>query len=189
MTMVDIASKKLFKRVGLASLFLIVFSAIVSLTALIYTSVAGVVFLSVKGNSMSPTFEHNSTLIVKQSPTLVRDELVFFNKPQSWINDEDPRASKRLVKRIAAVPGDVLTFDGDVFSVNGKAVYETRKNNYTCEDAPSEYERTLKSGEVFVLGDNAHESIDSRRIFCDGKEGFLVTSAQISTQGVPLRVF
>lgn len=73
-----------------------------------------------------------------------------------------------LIKRIAAAPGDTLSYDGKAFYVNGKVLYSLAKDHYQCNAGPVGYKHKLTKEQVFAMGDNPLKSLDSRRIFCDG---------------------
>lgn len=115
---------------------------------------------------MEPTFKNRDSVVLKQETAPEIDQISFFHKPESWeYMGEDESI---LVKRIAAAPGDTLEFDGKSFIVNGEESYTLSTDNYVCEAGTIDYKHTLSKNEVFVMGDNAKVSLDSRRIFCDG---------------------
>lgn len=133
-----------------------------------YIFIAGISIFQISGKSMEPTLESGSAVVLKQKKYVDNDLIIFFQKPYSWIdtpNDENAT----LVKRITAIPGDTLSFDGESFKVNGSVVYTLADDNYECSSAPQNYSVTLNKTQLFVMGDNANESIDSRRMFCEGQ--------------------
>lgn len=145
---------------------------------------------SVSGTSMEPTFRDGSILMLKSSGSSVaRGDVVVIDRPSSWRvvqvsggssvkNDGAGDKSKNkkslgsrfgrsaLLKRAVAVPGDTLSFDGKAFLVNGSVVYSTADNDYECSALPAGWSHRLSADELFVMGDNARVSLDSRKVVC-----------------------
>lgn len=142
---------------------------------------------SVSGTSMEPTFRDGSILMLKSSgDSVVRGDVVVIDRPSSWHvvqasvtgsdkNDSTDKTSKSLgarlsrfalLKRAVAVPGDTLSFDGKAFLVNGDVVYSTADNDYECNALSAGWSHRLSADELFVMGDNARVSLDSRRVIC-----------------------
>lgn len=162
----DLATKDLTKRLTkLISYFfigVIIFAFVIVATLLIQR----VSLFSISGNSMEPTLTNKQSVVLKQLDTVDKDQIVFFSKPSAWNEYVDHDAI--LVKRISAVPGDTLEFDGKAFKVNGEISYELTEDDYECKLGDTDYKHTLLGTELYATGDNANHSLDSRRIFCDG---------------------
>lgn len=116
---------------------------------------------------MFPTLHDRDTIILQKEETLQRGQISILKKPEAWLHESEKETI--LVKRIVAIPGDTLKFDGKSFLVNGVSVYSLDTIGYECKSETTIYEHTLSQQEVFVMGDNASASLDSRRIFCNGK--------------------
>lgn len=162
----DLATKDLKKRVTKIVFILLVVILVVG--GAIFTALVknGISLYAISGNSMEPTFSDRDSIVLQQKSTVEKDDIIFFNKPREW--DKYAPTGTTLVKRITAVPGDVLEYDGKVFTVNGEEVFDTEESSYECENGERDYSHRLTNKEVFVMGDNALNSLDSRRVFCDG---------------------
>ena len=116
----------------------------------------------VEGSSMYATLHHSEFVLVNKL-AYVRSEprhgdIIVFNYP------EDP--SEQFVKRVIAVPGDVIEIQQGVVYVNGEKIvepYVTRGAQIaglTVRDELSD--RVVPDGAYFVMGDNRRGSRDSR---------------------------
>lgn len=155
----------------------IVFVLSASAGVLIFMITSGISVFYIQGDSMNPTFKSGTSIILKQSQKLEKGQIVVVNFPKSWDNPYSERTL--LIKRLAALPGDTIEFDGKAFIVNGKTHYDLPEG-YDCKKAPQVYKKKLNSREIFILGDNPSNSVDSRYIFCQGK----VSKATVSTKSV-----
>ena len=102
-------------------------------------------FVHVVGESMEPTLSDGQWLFTTTHTSgLKRNDIVVFRY-------ED----QRCVKRVMAVGGDtVLLEDGKIY------INQIACNDYVYDGAPKSY--TLSANEIFVLGDNTSNSLDSR---------------------------
>ena len=62
----------------------------------------------------------------------------------------------KIVKRVAALEGDIIESRDGLLYINGNFM-----EGYLCPDM-GDISFTLEEGQVFVLGDNPEESVDSR---------------------------
>lgn len=116
-------------------------------------------FYLVSGDSMAPTLKNNNYLIVKKEFLGIKqykrgDIIVFHANLQSSLQDEN-----ELVKRIIAIPGDVIRIENNHVYVNDSIISE---NYLTEEKTVGDLERVVEAGSYFVLGDNREVSLDSR---------------------------
>ncbi len=117
----------------------------------------------VKGASMQPNFHEKEYLIIDELSYRfrepVREEVIVFRFP------EDPK--EYFLKRIIGLPGETVKISGGklyIYNNENPEGFELDEN-YLPEDFVTEGDRIFKIGEnqVFVLGDNRANSLDSRR--------------------------
>ena len=103
---------------------------------------------AVSGASMQPTLQDGDHIMVlKVGFEIERGDIILFERPGS---DYPP------VKRVIAMGGDTVSFDGEDFYA------EDYLSVFDGEIAKAlEVGLTLKSDELFVLGDNRNHSYDS----------------------------
>jgi signal peptidase I len=115
----------------------------------------------VEGRSMEPTFENGEYLVVDQLTYRLeepeRGDVITFRYPKN--------PSLFFIKRIVGLPGEhVEVANGTVtISKDGETAFSLEEP-YARDDLPGlpPFEKDLKEGEYYVLGDNRPESSDSR---------------------------
>jgi signal peptidase I len=145
-----------------------VFRQIGLLTLIIFLSIGSYMLINrcflgsiqIVGKSMAPTLPENSRYILNRWK--LRD---YVPKVSDIVVIKDPEDHELSVKRIVAVEGQCVHFkDGKVF-VDGKELDEPylRRGTHTYTYA-QKHEQLILCGknQVFVLGDNRTESVDSR---------------------------
>jgi signal peptidase I len=109
----------------------------------------------VDGFSMRPTLQDGEYILVNKLAYKLgepqRGDIVVFKFP---VNPEED-----LIKRIIGLPGDTISVQGGVLSINGIVVDEPYIN------APPAYNGSwvVEAGDLFVLGDNRNDSRDSHQ--------------------------
>lgn len=119
--------------------------------------------------SMEPTLEEGDRVLVNKLSYDVHDinrgDVVVFELPPDKVGDD---GIKDLIKRVIALPGDVIeTRDGVVY-IDDRRLSEPYLPEGTVTGDPSKgsnpaiERQTVPEGTVFVMGDNRDNSHDSR---------------------------
>jgi signal peptidase I len=114
----------------------------------------------VDGMSMEPTLHNQEYILVNKAAYVFhaphRGDVIVFEYPP------DPRVD--YVKRIIALPGDVISVVGEKVTVDGVTLREPYINQSDpFNPFPPIYRRTVLANDYFVMGDNRGNSSDSRQ--------------------------
>jgi signal peptidase I len=107
----------------------------------------------VDGFSMNPTLQDGEFVLVSKINyklgDVERGDIIVFHFPM------DPE--QELIKRVIGLPGDTISVQNGVVSVNGQALDEP----YIAAAPAYPGEWVVPEGHLFVLGDNRNDSSDS----------------------------
>jgi signal peptidase I len=113
----------------------------------------------VEGTSMQPLLEHGERIIVNKLVyryhKIARGDVVVFWYPL------DPHVS--FIKRVIALPGDVVEIRNGALFVNERPVEEPYLHGTAFRDRSNVPPTEVKPGHYFVLGDHRGASHDSRK--------------------------
>lgn len=108
----------------------------------------------VDGSSMVPTLQNGEFVLVSKMSyrfgQVDRGDIIVFHFPMN--PDEE------LIKRVIGLPGDHISVQSGVVSVNGQVLNEP----YIANAPAYSGEWDVLEGELFVLGDNRNNSNDSK---------------------------
>lgn len=121
----------------------------------------------VDGDSMYPSLKNKDYLLVEKfDKNYKRFDIVVFN-----YNGD------KLIKRVIGLPGDYVEYKDDKLYINGKVVKEDFVNQKYVKSQKKKYGnftndfsiellgyKTIPNGYYLVLGDNRHNSADSRML-------------------------
>ncbi len=117
--------------------------------------------VAMTGNAMEPTLNDGQIIIVskdsfKREPPEIAT-VVNFNRD---FGEAEIEGTNRI-RRVVGIPGDTIEIRGGSLYRNGEEVDEP----YASGSMGGDFEAVkLKTGEIFVLGDNREESVDSRQL-------------------------
>lgn len=129
----------------------------------------------VDGSSMETTLHNQDRLIVSKTGSTFskilgknyipdRYDIIIFHAPTTFQGE----ANKQLIKRVIGLPGDRIVIDNGLVTVYNK---EHPNGFYPDKEGPqagtikfteANIDETIKDGEVYALGDNRENSLDSR---------------------------
>jgi len=158
------------KRLAIAGVveWIVVIVAAVAVALVIKTFVMQAFYIP--SESMLPTLEKNDRVLVNKLSYRLHDinrgDVVVFEKPpEAGAND----ATSDLIKRVIALPGEKIAFEGGKVYINGQQLDEpylpagvtTTQGAKPCTVAEP---CTVPAESVWVMGDNRGNSRDSRWI-------------------------
>ena len=131
----------------------------------------------VEGESMEQTLQDRDRLIVTKTAKTwsrvtrhdyipERYDIVIFNHSGEF--GDGKLEEKQLVKRVIGLPGDHVSVKDNVVKVynkehpDGFLIDREGPEKDTITTTPGTIEETVKPGEIYVMGDNRNNSLDSR---------------------------
>ena len=137
--------------------WIVVLGAAVAVAIILRTFVFQAFYIP--SESMEVTlFERDRILVNKVSYRLHdvnRGDVVVFRRP-----DDQPGEIRDLIKRVIALPGETVEGRGSTIYINGQLLVEPYLDGNSFGDFGPV---TVPEGELFMMGDNRDQSLDSRR--------------------------
>ena len=169
-------------------IFMVIALIIVLITATIIALNTYVFFMvEISGPSMWPTLKNQDVVVASKIKKAERGDIVIISGESTKYDGEGNAYQALIIKRVIALGGDTVEIkDGKVY-INELLLDEPylRDDEYT--QAYNWVKRTLLDDEVFYLGDNRGNSMDSRSNYGTCKlsqiEG-VVESWSLQTMGV-----
>lgn len=138
-------------QAALREIFLVFLPALVLAVVIhLFLAQATVVY----GQSMEPNLHDHQRLIIEKVSYRLRPP----NLGEIVVVDM-PSMDEKLIKRVIGLPGDTISIDMGVVSINGVALDETYVFNPDRRTIPAQ---VVPEGQYFVMGDNRGNSNDSR---------------------------
>ena len=124
----------------------------------------------VDGESMWPTLEDGQRLIINRVIYRLRDP-----RPGEVVALHLPGEDEMVVKRIIALPGDLVKIHGGHVIVNGRVLAEPYLPAWAITLSRAMHDRSFRiaDGCYFVLGDNRPASEDSRMFGAVARDRFV----------------
>lgn len=131
----------------------------------------------VSGSSMDNTFQNGNYLIINEISYRFnepqRGEVIVFKTPPKGLEIQGVSETKTVyyIKRIIGLPGETVEIDGDTVKIYNSEFPEGKLLDepyvYIEDSTSSPFSKikqkiTLNKDEYFVMGDNRHNSSDSR---------------------------
>lgn len=126
---------------------LIVVAAIAVLTVTLFLPI-----LQISGDSMSPELQHDEIIVLVKLGKIQRGDIIGFYYQ-----------GKILLKRVIALPNDVVVIDADGYVyINEERLDEPYVTDRGLGNCDLEFPYTVPEDGLFVMGDRRKNSVDSR---------------------------
>lgn len=144
-------------RAGRLAMALIILFGVFSLLAALAFGTfksMGLKFCTVEGESMLPSVESGTRLLLNPNAKAERFDIAVFKVEGRY-----------LIKRVIGLPGDEISVKDGALFVNGNRQDEPYLDPAYCKEYRAvSFDTKVPEGEYFLMGDNRDNSMDSRDI-------------------------
>lgn len=116
------------------------------------------------GNSMSPTIDDGNLIVIHKKTYSENRGLPEYGELVAFKRDyyKGEQKGEYIFGRVMGLPGDTISVSEGIITRNGDVVDESSEEYMPKGNTEGEMEVTLDGTEIFILGDNREEAIDSR---------------------------
>lgn len=158
------------ERRGNVRFFAWIFALLFAVFCLRFAFVSNFARIDVSGSSMYPTLKDRDILLMHYAGEAERGDVIIVDVRQYDFVGADRQPVSFLIKRLIGIEGDRIKEEEGKILIS--TAEEREKGNYAYEPLESQpegisyelkgFEYEVGEGEIFFLGDNTRNSIDSR---------------------------
>jgi signal peptidase I len=126
-----------------------------ALSLFVLARIVGLASWWIPSEEMEPSVSQGDRLLTWSWGEVARGDIVVFDKPPDFLG-----STEHLIKRVVALPGEAVSFEGGLVHVDGQPLDEPYLAPGSSETVGESV--MVPAGHIYVLGDNRTASADSR---------------------------